>query len=332
MSIRIVEVTAPLGSVDTLLALGEQHEAEDVVALEGEGGGRCLVRIVCDTRKVQPIIDGVQRALEKGGDWRLTIQPVEAVVPPPSRKETDGKIRLARGLTASREELLDDMYKGSAVDATFLILVLLSTIVAAIGMLTDNVAVIVGAMVIAPLLGPNLAFAFGTALGNRKLMLRAASAAASGIGLAIGLGVGVGLFWSGNFDGPELMARTRVGLDGVVLALASGAAAVLSMASGLSSALVGVMVAVALLPPATAVGLMLGAGELPHAMGAGVLLAVNVVCINLAAQTVFVAKGIKPRTSVEQKASREAVLNNFVSWAVMLLILVGAIWLTGTQP
>jgi len=64
------------------------------------------------------------------------------------------------------------------------------------------------------------------------------------------------------------MSRTDVGLDSVALALASGAAAVLSLTTGVSSTLVGVMVAVALLPPTLAVGILLGDGRWELAAGA----------------------------------------------------------------
>src|SRR5690606_28233796 len=108
-----------------------------------------------------------------------------------------------------------------------------------------NVAAVIGALVIAPLLGPNLAFSFGVALGDGKLMLRALATCLAGLGTAALLGGIVGISGAFDLDAPELLKRTRVGLDGIVLALASGAAAALSITSGLSSALVGVMVAVA---------------------------------------------------------------------------------------
>ena len=133
----------------------------------------------------------------------------------------------------------------------------MSTIVAAIGLLEDNVAVVIGAMVIAPLLGPNIALSFATSLGEGKLLWSALKSNVIGMFVALILSVLIGLLWPLNFDSHELMARTDVGMDGIVLALVSGAAAVLSLTSGLSSALVGVMVAVAILPPTATLGLML---------------------------------------------------------------------------
>ena len=129
--------------------------------------------------------------------------------------------------------------------------------VVAIGLLENNVAVVIGAMVIAPLLGPNIALALGAALGDMPLIWKAFKTGSAGIGLALFFSIGIGIWHPMDLDSPELMARTDVGVDSMALALASGAAAVISLTTGLSSVLVGVMVAVALLPPTATLGIML---------------------------------------------------------------------------
>ena len=327
MTLRVVEVTAPQGYADTLKALAEQQEADDIfVGVDGSvEDKRCYVRIVCETKQVQAFTDAVQQAVGRGEDWRATVLQVEAMVPQPEREAAERRSAFQGG-TASREEIYDEVSRGAEPDSTFFILVFLSAIVAAIGLLDDNLAVVIGAMVIAPLLGPNLAFALATALGDRDLMFRSMASNLAGIAITLIVGALIAAFWTGDFGAHELLSRTRTGYDAIALALASGAAAVLSLITGLSSALVGVMVAVALMPPAAAMGIMLGAGNWQAALGAAVLLGVNVVCVNLAAQAVFVAKGIKPRTWWEQKASRASVLTNFVMWGVLLAALVVAIW------
>ena len=125
------------------------------------------------------------------------------------------------------------------------------------------------------------------------------------------------------------MARTDVGLDGVVLALASGAAAVLSLTSGLPSVLVGVMVAVALLPPAATMGLMLGQGHFDLMNGAGLLLAVNIVCVNLSAKLVMLVKGVRPRTWLEKRKARQSLATYIVFWVISLAILITVIIIRG---
>lgn len=194
-------------------------------------------------------------------------------------------------------------------------------------------AVVIGAMVIAPLLGPNLALGLGTALGDTALMWKATRTNGIGIGLGLAflLSLCIGLIWPVNFASHELMARTDVGLDSIALALASGAAAVLSITTGLSSVLVGVMVAVALLPPTATLGLMLGAGQFEHAIGAGLLLAVNIVCVNLSAKIVFLTKGIHPRTWWEMKKARRAMILYLLIWAMSLVLLIAVIYVRGVK-
>ncbi|MGB5669375.1 MAG: DUF389 domain-containing protein, partial [Sedimenticolaceae bacterium] len=120
----------------------------------------------------------------------------------------------------------------------------------------------------------------------------------------------------------EILARTDVGLDGAALALASGAAAVLSLTTGLSSTLVGVMVAVALLPPTATMGMLVGAGHLQLAGGALLLLAVNVVCVIVAAKIVFMAKEVKPRTWHERQQARQSTVLYGATWTILLLVLL----------
>jgi uncharacterized membrane protein len=149
----------------------------------------------------------------------------------------------------------------------------------------------------------------------------------AGLSLALLLAIAIGAIWPSYLNSNEILVRTDVGLDGVVLALASGAAAVLSLATGIASALVGVMVAVALLPPAAALGMLLGSGQFQLALGAGLLLAVNVVCVNLSAKLMFLFKGVTPRTWLEKRKARQSVTIYFLIWIVTLLILLAAIYL-----
>lgn len=193
-------------------------------------------------------------------------------------------------------------------------------------MLEDNVAVVIGAMVIAPLLGPNMALALGAALGDMPLMWKAMKTTLAGVSLALFLSAILGIIYPLDLHSHELMARTDVGLDSVVLALASGAAAVVSLTTGLASVLVGVMVAVALLPPTATLGLMIGAGQPKLAMGAALLLAVNIVSVNLAAKVVFWVRGIKPRSWLEKQKANQSMMTYLIIWVLSLAILLVVIF------
>ncbi len=217
-------------------------------------------------------------------------------------------------------------------DSNFVLLVFLSTVVASVGLEQDSVAILIGAMVIAPLLGPNVAFAFAAAIGDRTLMLSASKSGVLGVVLSIVIAGALAFLIAPNIGSHELMARTSLDYAGIALALASGAAAALSVTTGLSSTLVGVMVAVALLPPAATLGIMLSAGHMSRAGGAAMLLVANIACVNLAAQVVFLAKGIKPRTWFERQSARRAVTVNIATWIGLIAILVAIIALRQAAP
>jgi uncharacterized hydrophobic protein (TIGR00341 family) len=198
-------------------------------------------------------------------------------------------------------------------------------LVAAIGLVENNVAVVIGAMVIAPLLGPNIALAFATSLGDKELTWRAVKTNGAGLGLSLLISIAIAALLPIGLDSPEILARTDVDLGGVVLGLASGAAAVLSLTTGLSSTLVGVMVAVALLPPTSTMGMMLGAGRWQEAVGALLLLTVNIVCVLLAAKLVFLIKGVRPRSWTERNRAKQSMAIYLSLWALLLAILIAVI-------
>jgi uncharacterized hydrophobic protein (TIGR00341 family) len=316
---RVIEVITECGHTDTVQSIAEQHEL-DAWVVPTQDEQRCITRVLVRPDKQQAVLDALQGALGNLDFFRILLIPLEGALPRPTKEEQDEVKR--RAITLSREELYQEINSASEINSNFLYMVVLSTIVAAIGLLEDNLAVIIGAMVIAPLLGPNIALSFATALGDRDLAWSALKTNLSGLGLALIISLLIGFFWPYSLDTVELISRTDVGVDGIVLALASGAAAVLSLASGWSASLVGVMVAVALLPPAATLGLMLGAGQYQNALGAGLLLAVNVVCINLSGKLVFLLKGIKPRTWLEKRKARQSMMTYVIFWLVVLIILI----------
>ena len=320
---RVIEVITDHGHVDTLRGIAAQQEVMDIWVGHNDEDGRCSTRLLVRPEKQQAVMDALQSLLATADDTRILVLPVEAALPRLEDDELDNEKQ--NSITRSREELYQKIVSGAKLDSNFMYMVIMSTIVAAIGLLEDNVAVVIGAMVIAPLLGPNMALAFATTLGEGKLLWSALKSNVAGLFTALGLSILIGLLWPLNFDSHELMMRTDVGMDGVVLALVSGAAAVLSLTAGWSNSLVGVMVAVAILPPTATVGLMLGSGNYQHALGAALLLAVNIVCVNLASNITFLLKGVKPRTWYEKKKAKQSLIIFVLFWLIVLAVLVMAV-------
>jgi uncharacterized hydrophobic protein (TIGR00341 family) len=319
---RLIEIIADSGHTDTLRGIADQFEVTDYWWGAASEEGRLSFRMLVADENRQGVMDSLQNVLGSTEGARIVVLPVDTVLPRPEEDEESGRRRVA----ATREELYSQIERGTRLDMNYVLLTVLSTVVAAIGLIEDNVAVVVGAMVIAPLLGPNIALAFSTSLGDGLLAWQALKTGLTGLGLAFLFSLGIGLAWPVDITSGEILARTDVGLDGVALALASGAAAVLSLTTGLSATLVGVMVAVALLPPTATIGMTLGAGHPTLASGASLLLAVNVVSVILAAKVVFLAKGVKPRTWYERKKARQSTRLSALVWVVFLLILLAIIY------
>lgn len=315
---KLIEVVTQHQSIETIQTAAHELGALDSWLGATNEDGRQSLQILVPPRHRQQVLDGLQGLLGKDDQSRMLVYPVEISLPRTDTSDNED----ARSPVISREELYNEVAKGASINLHFLLLVFLSTIVATIGLLEDNTAVVIGAMVIAPLLGPNIALALGTALGDTRLMWSALKTNLTGVGFALLLALLIGLIWPLETINTELMGRTDVGLDGVALALASGTAAALSLTTGLSSVLVGVMVAVALLPPTATLGLMIGNGHWHLALGALLLLTVNVVCVNLSAKLVFLFKGIKPHSWIDEARARQSMTTYILFWIIVLALLL----------
>lgn len=320
---KYIEIIVDADNSDTVLKIAKEEKVQDFRLGAIEKDGKQQIRMLVSDDKLQLVLDALQNLLVSKPTTYIIVLPVDLTLPEPEeeeRKEEDAA-------TKAREALYEEVEKGVRLDVNFIVLVILSSLVATIGLITNNVAVIIGAMVIAPLLGPNLALSLGTAIGDLSLIRKSVQTLVSGLLLAVTVPTVLGMFWSFDITNQEVVLRTVVGIDSVALALASGAAAALSLTTGLSSVLVGVMVAVALLPPVAALGLMLGSGNTALATGAGLLLVVNIVCINLASKIVFDIKGIRPLGWREEKKAKRAKIVYILGWLVTLILLIGLIYL-----
>ena len=323
---KIIEVIADQHYRETIMVIAEHHQVDDVWFGAENEDGRIAARLLVTPENRQHVLDELQEALQSSAGARILILPVETVLTGDKKAEESNKASTSSSII-SREEIFSRVEKGAQLNQNFFVLVMLSSIVAGIGLLENNIAVIIGAMVIAPLLGPNIAFSLGSSLGETKLMWQSLKAIASGIVLAILIAAIIGLIWPLSIETPEVLLRTEANYAGTAIALASGAAAALSLVTGTSGVLIGVMVAVALMPPAVTIGLMLSTGNLPLALGATLLLAVNIVCINLSAKLVFLIKGIRPRTWLEARKARQSQKLYLLIWLILLIFLIISIYI-----
>jgi len=326
MALRLVEIILPADRADDV------HEALDALPIDGEwfetlGGGRLAARMLLDAEETGHVVDELDERFGREPGYQLLIIPVVAALPRRDEEEEEEeeeevveKRPVAGGL--SREELHHDFQDMTKLSRVYIATVVLSVAVAAVGMLRDNVAVIIGAMVIAPLLGPNVALAFATTIGDVTLIRRSIATNLVGVLISLLLTIALGAVITVDPTIGELAARTEVGLSDVVLAMAAGAVGALAVTRGIPAALVGVMVAVALLPPTVALGIMLGSGHWSLAGGAAMLLAVNLICINLAGVVTFRLQGVRPRAWYDAVRARRSAQRATIIWIVLLSVLV----------
>ena len=324
MALRLIEMVLREKDGGELRELLKEHKVLEHRQIR-LSDGEVLVRILLDAEQSEAVLDLFEERYAGGHGNRAVILPVVATLPrdepEPAASEEKPPERI------SREELYEDIKNGARCSRVYLAMVVLSTIVAAIGLHQNSVAIIIGAMVIAPLLGPNVALALGTTLGDLSLLRRALLTALAGIATAMALSVIIGALRHVDPALSEVASRTRVRLDDIAVALASGCAGALAFTTGVSATLIGVMVAVALLPPLVTFGLLLGGGHPVLAMGALSLFLLNLICVNLAGVATFLVQGIHPASWWEKDRAVKATRVAIGLWVGLLAALGGMILL-----
>lgn len=332
---RLLQVHVPPGRLKLALTCVEELEHEPLRVRESDT--RSSIDVLLPAGEVEAVLDRLQDRFTSKGDLKAVVLKVESSIPTLKDAEEERlaaeeakaleradpvpagwRAWIQRSSRISRDELRQTVSQGAVLDDGYLLTVAFSTVVATVGLIQNSPAVLVGAMVIAPLLGPNMALALSATLGDGALFAKSFRTAVSGIVLALLLAVGIGGVLDFSEPGPELLARTRISLYDVALALSAGAAGALALTQGAGLSLVGVMVAVALLPPLITIGLMLGTGTYGLAAGAGLLLTTNVVGINASAISIFLWRGFRPRSWWEAKQSARHSRRALTIWLAIL--------------
>ena len=327
MALRLVEIFLPAEKQQPLFSIIQQFPAATI--LQRETSQQTVhTKLLMNAEHTEELLDKLEAVFSKVNNFRIIIISVEAAIPrlqtPEPQPETPPKKKhkLAR---VSREELYSDIHEASRLTWLFTVMVVLSAIVAAIGLIRDNAAVVIGAMVIAPLLGPNVSLALAATLGDSDLANNAKKANIVGIILPLCIAVIFGIFIDPDALPTEILSRTQVCLLDILLALAAGCAATLSFTMALSQTLVGVMVAVALIPPLVTFGILLGSGQWLLALGAAMLFAVNLICINLAGVMTFLMQGVNPLWWWDKEPARKATKKAIIIWITSLTLLIALI-------
>lgn len=183
---------------------------------------------------------------------------------------------------SQRVELVERIQLSSEWDIDFIALIVLSTLIAALGLIQNSTAVVIGAMLVAPLMTPLLGSGLSLIQGNKLLARKASKTVFLGFLTAYFLGVILGLIVPGLETSGEMIARGSPRLPDIIIAFLSGMAAVYAMGRPhLVSALPGVAIAASLVPPIATSGLATALGEFALARGSALLFFTNIVAIIL---------------------------------------------------
>ena len=199
----------------------------------------------------------------------------------------------------------------------FAFMTLMSAGIAVLGLLLSSPAVVIGAMLISPLMGPIMGLGFSLALFDFGEMRRSLTALLIAAALAVGFSALVVLCSPLKAATTEILSRTRPNLFDLLVALFSALAGGFALIRGRGETIVGVAIATALMPPLATLGYGLATANLPIAAGAFALFATNFVTIALAATIMARLYGFGHRLS-----SRQTWLQSVILLAVFVLMAI----------
>ena len=200
-----------------------------------------------------------------------------------------------------KDKVIRLLREASSPDFDFFFLIVLSCAIATFGLITDSSAVIIGAMLVAPLMSPIMAMSLSSVAAEQKTFKRSVIALFEGVILAILLSALLTHFFYKLPLGVlqevpgEILARTKPTPFDLIIALAGGAAAAYALAQPqLSAALPGVAIATALMPPLCTVGIGIAINSSDIALGAFLLFITNLLAISFSGILVFIWLGFRP--------------------------------------
>ncbi|MBN1678715.1 MAG: DUF389 domain-containing protein [Anaerolineae bacterium] len=206
--------------------------------------------------------------------------------------------RFSPRLTPSeRTDVIRQAFELSQPEINFIVLMLISSVLASFGLLENSTAVIIGAMLVAPLMSPLMSFSIGLIQARLTLMRTAVLTTLLGAGIGLTVAIVAGLLVPTDVITSEMQARGQPNLLDMGIALAAGMVGAFAMArKDIPAALAGVAIAAALVPPLCTVGLAIAMGEVALATGASLLFLINIVSISIAGAGVFAWLGLTPRS------------------------------------
>jgi uncharacterized hydrophobic protein (TIGR00341 family) len=305
-----------------LTSMGLTYERR---AVESESGAVLLFSVVVPEEVLGHAVDNLSEQLDmRKKQNMILVSSLDATISPVA----DDLQRKAREGTPSLgplEAIVQPLQKYLKPSIDVVVMVVIATVVALAGLFLDNVAVVIGAMLISPLLGPLNAVTVHAVLGNVKNAIRAEASLFALVFIAIGIAAAITYlalaFIPLGLTG-QILQRTNVTVLDFVVALLLGVAGGLALLSKLPEILVGVAVAVAFIPPATVAGISVALGRSDLFVGAFLLTMSNLFGLIVGEMVTVRAKGLSPRSYFESRKARTYGKYSLALFAVLAALLV----------
>lgn len=208
-----------------------------------------------------------------------------------------------------------DLLVESTPELSYFVLIIGSCIIATLGLLSNSAAVIIGAMLIAPLMSPIRGLAFAALEGNAVLLRKSLIAIISGTLVAIAIAWLLGFLVALPEFGSEVTARSKPNLLDLGIAIAAGSiSGYAKIEPKISSTVAGTAIAVALMPPICVIGLGLSHADWPLSIGATILYLTNLLGITLSCMLVFLVTGY-----TALRRARKALILTLALTTILLL-------------
>ena len=221
-----------------------------------------------------------------------------------------------------KQAVYDEMQGSSRASVDFYVLIVLSSLIAYFGLIQDSETAIIGAMLVAPLMSPMMAMAFGIVMGRFQMFRKALTSSTIGIGLVVGMSALITLILPSpeEYLGTQVAARTQPALLDLAIALLAGAAGAYALSrKQVAAALPGVAISAALVPPLCVVGLGVGLGDQTIARGALLLFLTNLASVLFAGSLVFLVLGFGPRHGEQAERTRRRVLFTIIGVLIVAI-------------
>jgi len=220
-----------------------------------------------------------------------------------------------------KEIIRNSISNGAELSAAYLFMNMLAATIASYGLFANSPAVIIGAMIIAMLLGPITGISLALVDSDAKLLLKGLVTLGAGALGVIGTALIIGTIHNDIPITHEIIARTTPNFSDLMVALAGGAAgAYATVSPRLSVAFVGVAIATALVPPLSAASILFARGEIRPALGALLLTFTNIVAIQFASSVVFWLTGFRNVSSAQGLSVFNFLKRNSISIIILALL------------